>query len=63
MVAHRLKRPPPQETGSIPGIDIQIHDSQMPTKSAPKPGRGRIGPMAMPTAVYKFLAAGSRMYK
>ncbi len=45
------------------GIDIQINDSQTLTKSALKLGRGQIDLMAMPTAVYKFLAAGSRMYK
>ncbi len=45
------------------GIDIQINDSQTLTKSALKLGRNQIDIMAMPTSVYKFLAAGSRMYK
>lgn len=45
------------------GIDIQINDSQTLTKSALKLGRKQIDIMVMPTAVYKFLAAGSRMYK
>ncbi len=45
------------------GIDIQVNDSQTLTKSALKLGRGQIDLMAMPTAVYKFLAAGSRMYR
>ena len=45
------------------GIDIQVNDSQTLTKSALKLGRKQIDIMAMPTAVYKFLAAGSRMYK
>lgn len=45
------------------GTDIQINDSQTLTKSALKLGRNQIDIMVMPTAVYKFLSAGSRMYK
>lgn len=45
------------------GTDIQINDSQTLTKSTLKLGRAQVDFVIVPTAVYRFMATGSAMYK